>query len=275
MDISLDVTAGGPTVSGAVLRSNQAYHELLCDKHTLDWGIAFINSRFGDNPLGNQFREVWIENESDAAAAIDAANECFAQADRNCYRWALAEAQNPDVIEPTLLAAGYVREDRLAMALTAYRDIKVNPDVRVLPARPMRTAYRAVFDEAWSIYPNSMRSDCVDACVERLDDHRMDMFVAMIDKQPAGVCGLFQVGDIGRIVDVYTCRSFRRKNVASTLLAEVISMARRLQMRIVCTDVSTANDAGRSLLGQLGFVEGGRLIEYHPPNVATIDYAAW
>jgi len=110
------------------------------------------------------------------------------------------------------LAAGYAREDRLAMALTAYREIQTNPDVRVLPARPMRAAYRAVFDEAWSIYPDSMRSDCVDACVERLDDHRMDMFVALIDKQPAGVCGLFQVGDIGRIVDVYACRAFRRKN---------------------------------------------------------------
>lgn len=275
MDVSLDVSAGGPTVTGAVLRSNQAYHELLCDKHTLDWGIAFINTRAGDGPMGNHFREVWIQDESQMSDALRAVKDLFDQQDRTCRRWALAESQNIDCVEPVLVANGYKRDDQLAMALASWPSAEANDRVRVLPARPMRAAYETIFHEFWSHQTDAVRDECVTGCLDRLDDHRMDMFVATVDKKPAGVCGLFQVGDIGRIVDLFVCPSFRHQRVATSLMAHVVGLAQRLNLRIVCAQVAAANNTGRQVLAKLGFVEGGRITEFVSPKTTTIDYESW
>jgi hypothetical protein len=105
MDLPLHVTQGG-TGAGSILRSNQAYLELLSTKTTLDWGIAFSCDQFPDLPDAHQFREVWIENAADAPKALAAVDAFFAERDAVCARWVLAEAQPPEPIEPTLTMAG-------------------------------------------------------------------------------------------------------------------------------------------------------------------------
>ena len=272
MDISLQVSAAGPTVTGAVLRSDQAYHELLCEKTTLDWGIAFVNARFAGIPAGNQFREVWVEDQAEVRAALDAVGAHFRDQQRACTRWVLAEAQNPEAVDGVLTEAGYRRVDRLAMALSAWPTVQASDAVRVLPARPMRGAFAAILEDAVADWPGGLRDDWVQAGLDRLDDHRMDMFVGLIDKKPAGACGLFQVGDIGRVVDPHVCSAFRRRGVATSMMLAAVGLARRLQMRIVCTDVSVDNHAGKALLSHLGFIEGGRIVEYVAPDApATVD----
>jgi ribosomal protein S18 acetylase RimI-like enzyme len=266
VDLSLQVASGGPTAVGAVLRSNQAYHELLSDKHTLQWGIAFSCPRLAPLPAGNEFREVWIDDAGQVGAALAEVDAHFAQRGVHCHRWALAESQDPGIVEAGLAAAGYRREDLQVLALGAWPSSREFDHVRVLPARPMRAAYQTVLEFASAEDAPAAREEFVVAGVDRLDDHRMDMNVAMVEGKPAGACALFQVGDIARIVDLYVAPQFRRRQVATALLDHVIAMARRLMMRIVCIETPESNAAGLELLDRMGFVNAGRTVQFHAPG---------
>lgn len=268
VDLSLQVASGGPTAVGAVLRTNQAYHELLSGKHTLQWGIAFSCPRLAGLSAGNEFREVWIEDGGQVGAALAAVDAHFGERGVKCHRWALAEAQDPGIVEPGLAEAGFVREDLQVLALGAWSEPLVVEHVRVLPARPMRAAYQAVLEVAAGEYAPSAGDQFVEAGVDRLDDHRMDMYVAMIEGKAAGACALFQVGDIGRIVDLYVVPAFRRRRAATGLLHHVMALARRLMLRIVCVETPESNAAGIELLNGLGFVGAGRTVQFHAPQNA-------
>ncbi len=275
MDISLNVTQAGPTPAASVLRSNQAYLELLAEKTTLDGGIAFCCTQFPDWPDGSQFREVWVESPTEAEQTYAAAEAHFAECGVTCTRWALAEAQNPALVTPVLDAHGWQRRDMQALALTAWPAPGEFPDVRILPARPMRAVFRTCWQQLAAYLPDDQQTASVEAAEERLDDHRMDAFVAQVNRQPAGVCALFQVGDIARIIDFFVLPAYRRRGVASALLDHVVALARRLTMRLVCVEVDADNAPGLTFFKNAGFADGGRIVEFHRPGAVRPDYASW
>jgi GNAT superfamily N-acetyltransferase len=262
MDLPLTVTPSGPTARGAALRSTQAYRELVCGKTTLEGGIAFHCDRFPAFPWENQFREVMLENPDAAAGILAGVEAFFAERDLRCRRFALAEAQRPEAIEPTLRAAGWVRDDRVAMVLAENPDLTAPAGIRVLPARPMRAAFRACWADWARFLPVEQQDAAVEVATERLDDHRLDAFVAMVEGKPAGAAALFQVGDIGRIDDFHVLGDFRDGEVAKALLAQVLTLARRLSLRIVVAAPLAREPATRSLLTCHGFAEAGPLVEY-------------
>lgn len=275
IDLALNVMAGGPTPAGSVLRAKQAYLELMGVKLTLDCGIAFLCENIPGYREGQQFREVMVESPDELPPAFAAAEEHFAEHDARCTRWALAEAQDPAAVEPFLTAQGFRRLDVQALALNAWPTPEPNTLVRVLPARPMRAAYIRCWQSAMAYLPAADQEAAVAAAVERLDDHRMDSAVAMLDGEPAGVGGLFQVGDIGMVADFYVMPKMRRRGVGSALLHHAIALARRLTMRLVCAEVPLANAGGLAFLARHGFVDGGRFVEYLRDETLQPDYANW
>lgn len=274
-DVSLSVVPDGTTAVGSVLRTNQAYLELLATKTTLDWGIAFCCTRVPGHRDGNQFREVWIESPAQMAEAFAAADAQFECNGQRCARWALAEAQPADNVEAFLTAHGYRREDQRALALAAWPPPQPSEGVRVLPARPMRAAFEACWHEAAAYLPDGARAAAVAAALERLDDHRMDAVVALVDGQPAGVGALFQVGDVARLVDVFVNKSLRRRGVGRAITAHLLALARRLSMRMVCAETSARNSAALAFLERGGFVPGGDIVEFLREDAAWPDFATW
>ncbi|GJM27198.1 MAG: hypothetical protein DHS20C16_36130 [Phycisphaerae bacterium] len=260
MDLSLNVVADGPNVRGSVLRTNQAFLELVSEKTTLDFGIAFAASQFPTVSECNQFREVWVESPDEAVKALAQAEAHFADAGLTCNRWALAEAQKPETIEPALKEAGFRRDDRIAMALECWPEaIEPTDRYRVLPARAMR----AVFAEVCGQRASEIEGDArIEVDSERLDDHRLDSFVLMDGKTPVGICALFQVGDIGRITDLFVVEPTRRKKAGTEMANHVIALARRLTVSVVCIEVRESNSQSIAFLKQCGFVEAGRLVEF-------------
>ncbi len=311
VEYSLDVTPGGPTVKGSVLRTDQAYLELLAAKNTFDGGIAFWSPAFPRLQSTNQFREVWVKTAAEAAAAIQAAENFYHERGTRCATVALAESQPVETIEGTLSAAGYRRADNIVMGLGAWPPDAVTAeadpasagrhqpdgprstpgkhessappahadasasDIRVLPARPMREAFRECWSAAASFYPPSERDMVVDAANERLDDQRVDAFVAMVAGKPAGMCTLLQIGDVGRIVDVYVLPAHRRAGVATALVRYVIAITKRLAARVVCVEIPLDDAAGKGLFTALGFIDVGRTVEFHHRKTARPDYATW
>jgi len=246
----------------SLLRCAQAYCNQLCDKHTLDYGIVYYCERFPEVPELNQFREVVIERDADIEAAFAQASQWFAKSGLACYRWAPAQGAGPAALSDLLTARGYTSWTGRAFRLTRWVELEPAQNVRVLPARAMRRAYRETLDAAPPKTGSIWSPRVAEACEERLDDPSFDMFVALVDKQPAGRCALYQVGDLAQVRDVSVTPEFADRGVERALLSHVLALAKRLTMRNVLATVATDDERRSAWFADAGFVEDGAIEEF-------------
>jgi len=256
------------TTVGSLLRSEQAYCSELCEKETLEYGIAFYNPRFASLPEANQFREVLIEDAAAIPAAFEQTETWFRHRKMFCRRWAPAEGRGTDELADFLTQHGFRRRKHMAMSLARWVDQETPEQVRILPARAMRTAYRETFAQFDTPGSSAMGELLAEASLERLDDPHLDMVVALWDKQPVGRCGLYQVGDIALVMGVRVLPGYAGRGVEEALLAHVLALAKRLTMRNVITQSDETDRAGRTFLEEAGFVCDGEIVEFErdPPT---------
>lgn len=255
---------------GSLLRSSQAYCSLICEKETLDAGIAFHSERFHGLPEANQFREVAITDDTDPAGAYAEASQWFSQRNLTCNRWAPAGGQDESGLESALNPYGFRRVERTALTLTRWVESAPADDVKILPARAMRAALENTFaDPAFGEHP-TLQDLRAGACAERMNDPSFDMFLAMVDGKPAGRCALYQVGDIARITDLAVAALPAGHRVERALLSHVLAMAKRLAMRTICAQLESVDTDGRRLHEEFGFSEDGTLVEFHREPVEAV-----
>ncbi len=260
------------TVS-SLLRSTQAFCGELCEKETLDFGIAYYSTRFAALPEANQFREVWIEDPTQITVAFEQAEHFFAEKSLSCHRWAPAGGHGPlnpgsagscasEQLSGFLEARGFRRRNLAALALSQWHAFSETPKVRVLPARAMRAAFQKTFVEATVPKDPALRQSLSEAYLERLDDPQLDMFVATVDGKPAGRAALYQVGDFARIIDLAVLSGFEAAGTQDALLSHVIGMARRLEFRRVLMQVEADDRQRIESLERIGFVRDGAFVEF-------------
>ena len=238
----------------SVLRSNQVYCELLCDKQTLQWGIAYHSRRWAALPEANQFREVLIPDAQEIPDAFAQAEKFFADQGLTCRRWAPAADQSAEALGEFLVALGYARRETAIMVLRSWPDLVARSDYRILPARPMRAAFRGTFGSQ-----TVRAAAAAEAAIERLDEPRLDMFVALEGDRPVGRAGLLEVGDIGRLTDFHVAPDQRRRGVATALMEHVLALARRAAVRLVCLQ---ADLDAVAFFESCGFVRDGSICEF-------------
>ncbi len=239
-------------IASAVRRADQVFSEQVGDKSTLDCGVAFFDVEYPHSAEDNVLREVWVEQPEAMPAAWAQVEQFYTDRGTECCGWIPALGQSVKVIEPFLLDQGLCKHTLAAMGLSDWPTLAVDTSVRVLPARAMRKAVR------------SLHHDDREAHLEerRLDHAQFDVFVAIVDSQPAGRCGLLQVGEIADIRSLYVCPAFRRRHVATTLVAHALEMARRLMMKSVCSKIDIGNTEGMALLRSCGFERHGEVVEF-------------
>ncbi len=248
------------TTVSSILRARQAYCIQICEKQTLEHGIAYYCDRFAPSPEANQFREVITEDPDHFEAAFDEAESWYSQHNLTCLRWAPAAGQPTDLVAGFLEGKGFKARSMTAMALSEWVDLAPDPSVRILPARAMRPALRATFQSG---DPDVSDAElAADELNERLDDPHLDVSVAMVASAPAGRGGLHEVGDIGRILVPSVPPAFRDSQVARSLLAHSLALAKRLTMRTICACVDTDDSEGRTLLEEAGFAADGTIVEF-------------
>ena len=255
------------TTVGSLLRSTQAFCSELCEKETLDYGIAYYNPRFAALPEANQFREVLIEDPARIPEAFQQTEAWFRKRGLFCHRWCPAGGGETTELGEFLGEQGLHRRKHIAMALDRWVDQKAPERVRILPARAMRAAYRETFSHSDALGSPAIRELLADASLERLDDPQLDMVVALWDKEPVGRCGLYQVGDIARVMGLSVLPASAGRGIERALLAHVLAFAKRLTMRTVLVQIDETDRAGRTILEEAGFVCDGDIVEFerNPP----------
>lgn len=246
----------------SLLRSTQAYCQQICDKQTFDFGIAYWSTQFAGLPDANQLREVTVHDEQKISPAFDEANAWFAAKGLKALRWSPALDMPSRALSEFLSGRDFMQRTMVAFHLAEWKSTPFNRDVRILPARAVREAFRSTFVGAPEPSAPANREQLADSFMERLDDAQLDMFVAMVDKQPAGRCGLHQVGDIGRILNLFVLPDFADRGVEQALLAHVLAMARRLTMPMIVAQAAKNDVARCRLLQDFGFAAGGELTEF-------------
>ncbi len=98
--------------------------------------------------------------------------------------------------------------------------------------------------------------------LQRLNDPQYDALVAMVDEQPAGFVAVHQVGEIGRIRDLYVLPQRRRQGIATAMLHYAVATAQRWLLRPICAQAPAADPAGRALFEKLDFEEAGTLVRF-------------
>ncbi len=261
------------TTVGSLLRTTQAYCGQLCEKETLDYGIVYHNRRFAALPEASQFREVLIEDAARIPEAFEQAEMWFQKRDLFCRRWAPAEGRGTSDLAEFLIRNGFRARRHVAMSLVRWVDLKAPERVRILPARAMRTAYRETFTEGYAPESSTMRELIAEASLERLDDPHLDMVLALWDKRPVGRCGLYIVGDIARVMNVWVSPDFVDRGVEEALLAHVLALAKRLTMRNVLAQIEETDLAGQVRLEKTGFVRDGEIVEFERDLTANAGVA--
>ena len=239
-------------IASAVRRADQVFSEQVGDKVTLECGIAFFDAGYPDSAQDNALREVWVEEADAMPAAWAEVEQFYADRSLECYGWVPALGQSVSVIEPFLLDQGLHKHTLAAMGLSDWPALAGDSEVRVLPARAMRKAFRTLHHD----------DQAADIEERRLDYAHFDVFVAIVDGQPAGRCGLLQVGEIADVRDLYVSPAFRRRRVATTLVAHALEMARRLMMKSVCGKIEIENTDALALFKSCGFDRHGEVVEF-------------
>ncbi len=250
------------TTVGSLLRTTQALCLQIGQKQTLDYGIAYYSERFADLSDANQFREVLIDDPARIPDAFAQAQAWFAERRLTCHRWAPAIGEAVEPLAEFLAAHGYLPRTSLAMALTEWPEIEMPSDVRVAPARALREVLRRSYLDDDTPPAAAARTLLAESCNERMDDPRMDMFIATIGRRPAGRVGLFQVGDLARIVELGVMPAFMDRGVEKALLAHVLSLARRLTLPTILAQVAEEATQHVRWMEEAGFVEDGRIVEF-------------
>lgn len=251
------------TTVGSILRSTQAYCIQLCDKETLDFGIVYHSTRYSSLPGINQFREVVIEDPKNIPNAYQQAEQWFQEHQLTCHRWAPADGKGSDELDSFLSERGFTLRSFTAMALTKWPDLDQTNPVRILPARAMREVYREILLSTSNNPETNLLNLAIQSGEDRLDDPQYDMFVATLDKKPAGICALYQVGDIARVMNLNVIHTFSDAAIDQALLTHVLSMARRLTMQNVYVLVDSENVVQRKWYESHGFIADGEIVEYH------------
>jgi ribosomal protein S18 acetylase RimI-like enzyme len=250
----------------AAHRSAQVYYEQITEQTALSAGVAFTCPEYPTLDEGNQFREVILPRDGSLADVHAEVTDFFDRHGLRCYRWVPAAGTPIEPLEAFLLERGYTLHRSQCMVLTRDVDVPASDDVRILPARAMRQALR-VLRMADTRYDPAMRAILADSRNERLDDPSYDQVVAMIDKQPAGTGVLMQVGDIGRVENVFVAERFRRRGVARSIMSHLLTLNRRLALRITVLEVDEGNIPALALYRQCGFDPAGPRVEFIAPGV--------
>lgn len=245
----------------AIYRANQSFHEWTTPTAVLACGIAHHCPEFHN--LGNQIREVTLTEGCRAADAFAETESFFAQWSEICPRWVPAIGQPIEPLETFLASEGFAPLHMTVMALQSWPELPRHPQVRMVPARAMREALRTFTTSDAGMIEPPLRGYLAYAMEQAMDSPTFDMHLAMVDGQVVGHGALLQAGPIGAVFALAVAPDWQRRGVGRTIMAYLLTLARRLDLKTVVLEVATTNAVAMRLYERCGFVAAGHRVEFN------------
>jgi hypothetical protein len=246
----------------AARRSEQAWWEQICTWESLEYGVAFTCERYPTLAAAQQLRDVWLA-EATGAEAFDRAEAYFTERGLTCGLWSPASGQTIEPVAAIMNEKGWQRE---SLAVLGWTDSEKSPsetehdDVRILPARAMRRAYRSFLE---SLHTGD-ESAC-DAAFDRLDDASYEVLLAVRDGAAIARIGYHEVGEFARLQE-FSCLSAGDDDaIRRVLVAHFLLRAKRMLPRAVVACVPESSTDEISFLQTCGFVVAGQLEQFRRP----------
>jgi GNAT superfamily N-acetyltransferase len=255
------------TATAAVRRSNQTYLEQVSQSVSLSCGVAYFNPAHPRVPGCNLLGEVLLDDGTPDPVAL--VQSFYDERHLTCFGWIPAADQDPEAVGRLLEPRGYQRCEKLTYLFPPGGTVSGEEGVRILGARAMRRAYTRMIAER-SAEHDDLSDDLTAVQLERLNDPQYDGFVALFEDEPVGIVSVYQVGEIGRVCDLYVARGRRGRGVATALLGQAIQTARRWGLRPICMEVAAQNVPARSLVEKTGFEPGDTIVAYMDPRVIEV-----
>ncbi len=260
----------------ALRRSDRFYAELVTQRESFAWGDAFIR----DGDPQSSFNHAAEVQRSPPHTTLSNLLADFAARGARCAALLPGDAHADAALIAAVAAAGFLARERSVYWCDAGRTAPPRAaTLRILPARAMPRAHLALLTAragaaAAALGAESSAGADVDAQIraqrDRLDSASYDAYVAMRDNRPAGMAALFQVGDMGRVCDVFTLPDERRRGVATALIDFAIMQARRWMLRPIVAAAFSDNAPARGVLTRCGFHEAARQAWFGRAGVAEV-----
>lgn len=251
----------------AMHRANQAFHEQLLETAPLSCGGAYFSARYG--ALANQVREVKIAADTSMEQAYAQVQSFFAGLSHPCRMWSPAPGMPVEHIEKIdrfLGAKGYLARRKTIMALVPWPELPPRPPLRVVPGRAVRAGLYELLLNDPGRGPPELRTLSSDMFMARLDDPQFEVWTALAGTTPVGHVCLLQVGPIAAVYDLYVRREHRRQGYGLALMHDIITTARRLELRTVVLEVGESNAEAIHLYDRCGFQGIAAGVDFFAPS---------
>jgi GNAT superfamily N-acetyltransferase len=206
-----------------------------------------------------------LPDDADPDEALDQIADHFRRNGAPCHTLRYADTHWPPPLADALSRRGYTPRTRVVLL---HRGSTPAPQTRaavqVIPARAAygelrgfydRTARQAFGADDW------LAGDLVDTFIDRLDEPRLDLFMARLDGQPAAVAGVLSLGQIGVIDPAYCDTQFRGRGIAAFLMNRLMEHCHRSMFEQVIVDRADGCVA-MPFYQSLGFGAVGSYIRY-------------
>lgn len=241
----------------AVKRVRVILSRCVAEETTLDGATVYTNPARPAVRIANCAAEV---------SRIDAGLfDHFRQQGVPCHSLTIIDDPWPKPLSVAAEAAGFVPVKRQVLLLRALkRPTQTNASLQILPARsiyPQLGAFYRDFARKEHQCDDAAAGQVADAMIDRLDEARMDLFIARRDGKPVGSAGVVSLGNIGVIDPAYTDPDHRKQGIAATLMDAVLEHCARAQFEQVLVERGEGCYS-IPLYTSLGFVPIGAFTRY-------------
>ena len=245
MELPIAPQQGQPSTAAlvrAVRRSEAALARTASTETTLDGAVAFANPDRPGVRCVNFAAGLAPAQHADADSLVAGIHEHFDAAGAPCHTLDAAAIDWPDALADVIRRRAYRPITRHVFLMTSYRP----PEERGTGAQiiPARAAYR----ELTQLYDTMARLDhhaddalaaqLIQTMIDRLDEPRLDLFLARLDRRPVAVAGVVSLGNMGVVSSAYADPAYRGRGLAKTLMTAVLDHCVRAQFEQVIVDRS-------------------------------------
>ncbi len=247
------------TLVRAIKRVDAILARTVSDETPLESATVFISPARREIGFANFAADLRLDEKTNPESVLDPIDECFEQAGARCSRFDSVDQHWPDALAQAIGRRGYQPAQRWVYVLSR----KPLPDapsgrVQIIPARAAYTQLRRWYG---SVARSQHAGIYADACVDLLDEPRLETFLGRLDGEPVGTCGVVSLGQVGVVHGLHVVTGARGEQIGLSLLTHLIEHCARAQFAQVVVELGEG-DARAALFESLGFERVTSFIRY-------------